>query len=39
MVVCSDTGLDFEVLAYKTERKRPLMNEEAKATVTTAVKG
>lgn len=39
MVICSGTGLDFEVLAYKIEQKRPLMNEEAKASVTTAAKG
>lgn len=39
MVICSGTGLDFEALAYKIEQERPLMNEEAKASVTIDMKG
>lgn len=39
MVICSGARLDFEVLAYKIEKKRPLMNEEAKASVTTDGEG
>ena len=39
MIICGGTGLDFEVLAYKIEQKRPLMNEEGKASVTTVAKG
>jgi len=39
MVIRSGIGLDFEVLGYKVKQKRPLMNEETKASVTTDVKG
>lgn len=40
MIICSGTGLDFEVPgAYKIEQKGTLMNQEAKASVSIDVKG